>query len=126
MYSKILEDKLKALKIEDFIWFIYIGIIFLSFYSNNLERKYYINSDNKAKDEYRKIIILIFTILIFVYGYFLKSSFSDLKNIDKYEPEKQHLFIGAFIASLLIFIAGILFLIIAILDEDLDVELAFN
>ena len=34
-----LNNKLKQLKIEDFIWVIYIGIIILSWYANNLEKK---------------------------------------------------------------------------------------
>ena len=39
---------------------------------------------------------------------------------------KKILTIISSIASLLILISGIIFLIVAILDEDLDVELAFN
>ena len=37
-----LQNKLVQLKIEDYIWVIYIGIILLSWYSNSLERKYFI------------------------------------------------------------------------------------
>lgn len=33
-----LSRKLKQLKTEDFIWLIYIGIIIMSWYSNNLEK----------------------------------------------------------------------------------------
>ena len=33
MNKEELDNKLKELKIEDFIWFIYIGIIILSWYS---------------------------------------------------------------------------------------------
>ena len=120
------EDKLKELKIEDFIWFIYIGIIILSFYSNSLEEKYYLNNDLKAKDEYQRIMIFIFSILIIVYSYFLKSSFADLKNLNNYDEKKKLLVLASFIASLLIFISGIIFLIIAIFDNNLDVEIAFN
>ena len=42
MDSDFLDNKLKQLKIEEFIWIIYIGIIFISWYANNLERKYFI------------------------------------------------------------------------------------
>ena len=42
MNYNTLNEKLKQLKTEDFIWVIYIFIIFLSWYSNSLERKYYI------------------------------------------------------------------------------------
>ena len=59
-----LNDKLKELKIEDFIWVIYIGIIILSWYSNALERRYYVYNDLESKEKYRKIIIFIFSILV--------------------------------------------------------------
>ena len=122
-----LNNKLKELNIEDFIWVIYIGIILLSWYSNTLERKYYINNDNISKEEYRKIIIFIFSILIIVYLYFLKSSYDDVKNIKTIDSnKKKELLYLSFIASLLIAISGIIFLYIAINDEDLNVELAFN
>ena len=119
--------KLKELKIEDFIWVIYIGIIILSWYSNNLERKYYIYNDILSKNKYREIIILIFTILIFVYIYFLKDAYDSLKELKETDSDKKKLLIFlSFIASLLIAISGFIFLYIAIKDEDLNVELAFN
>ena len=122
-----LNNKLKELNIEDFIWVIYIGIILLSWYSNKLERKYYINNDNISKEEYRKIIIFIFSILIIVYLYFLKGSYNDIMNIKITDSnKKKELLYLSFIASLLIAISGIIFLYIAINDEDLNVELAFN
>lgn len=122
-----LEEKLKELKIEEIIWIIYIGIIILSFYSNNLERKYFIFNDNIAKEKYRKIMILIFSILIVVYLYFLKDSYDDYKDLKVYNSdEKKQLVTLSFIASLFIFISGIIFLYIAFKDENMDVELAFN
>ena len=78
-----LSQKLKQLKNEDFIWIIYIGIIIMSWYSNHLERKYFIYNDLKCKEDYRKMLILIFSILIVVYLYFLKDSFSDLKKSNR-------------------------------------------
>ncbi|MBE6139854.1 MAG: hypothetical protein E7174_05115 [Firmicutes bacterium] len=127
MNYNMLNDKLKELKIEDFIWFIYIFIILLSWYSNNLERKYYIYNDLESKSKYRKIIIFIFSILIIVYLYFLKDSYDDLQNLNSYDSnKKKNLIFLSFIASLLIFISGFIFLYIAVEDEDLNVELAFS
>ena len=76
-----LNKKLKEIKIEDYIWIIYIIIIFLSWYSNSLERKYFIFNDIESKSKYRNIIIFIFSILVIVYLYFLKSSYDDIRNI---------------------------------------------
>ena len=122
-----LNRKLRQLKIEDFIWLIYIGIIFISWYANSLERKYFIFNDHVSKEKYRKIMILIFSILIVVYSYFLKDSYDDLKNIKPYDSEEiKNLTYLSFLGSLLIAISGAIFLYIAIMDEELNVELAFN
>lgn len=125
-YSE-LNRKLRQLNIEDFIWLVYIVIILLSWFSNNLERKYFIYNDHVSKEKYRKIIILIFSILIVVYLYFFKDSYDDLKNISSFDSDKKkELTTLSFIGSLLIVISGFIFLCIAIMDEELNVELAFN
>lgn len=122
-----IEEKLKEFKIEEFIWIIYIGIIILSFYSNSLERKYYIYDDKVSKEKYRKIIILIFSTLIIIYLYFLKDAYDDIMNIRTNDSdEKKKLLYLSFTASLLITVSGFIFLYIAFKDENLDVELAFN
>lgn len=120
----MINEKLKQLQIEDFVWLIYIGIIFLSWYANDLERKYFIFNDHKSKEEYRKIMILIFSILIIVYAYFLFDSYKSLEGIQNKESARLNYI--SFIASLLIFISGILLLYIAYKDRDLNVEIAFN
>ena len=56
-----------------------------------------------------------------------KLKFDDLQNIKPYDSKKKkNLITLSFIASLLIAISGAIFLYIAIMDEDLNVELAFN
>ena len=127
MNKEELKNKLQQLNNEDFIWIVYIGIIILSFYSNSLERKYYVSNDITSKEQYRKIIIIIFSILIIVYLYFLKDALEDIKKLRKTDSEqKKRLVTLSFIASLLITISGFIFLYIAIVDVDLNVELAFN
>ena len=122
-----IKNKLKQIAIEDKIWIIYLGIIFLSYYSNNLERNYFINSDNISKEKYHTIMILIFSILVIVYFYFLKSSLEDINNLKEYDSvQKKNLTYLSFIGSSLIAISGLIFLYIALKDEDISVELAFN
>ena len=122
-----LNKKLNELKIEDFIWLVYIGIIILSWYSNSLERKYFVYNDDESKNKYRKIMILIFCVLIIVYLHFLKNSYEDITNLKPYDREKKKtLEYASFIGSLLIAISGFIYLYIAIQDESLDVEIAFN
>ena len=122
-----LTSKLKQLRNEEIIWIIYIGIIFLSWYANSLEKKYFIFNDLICKEKYRKIMIFIFSILIVVYYYFLKGSYKDFKNMSNFDNcIKQNLIFLSFIGSLLIFISGLIFLYIAYKDKDIEVELAFN
>ena len=122
-----LSEKLKEFKIEEIIWIIYIGIIILSFYSNNLEKEYFINNNEVAKEKYRNIMILIFSILIVVYYYFFKSSYEDYKKLkDSDSNEKRNLTTLSMISSFLILVSGIIFLYIAYQDHNIDVELAFN
>ena len=72
-------------------------------------------------------MILIFSVLVIIYLYFLKDSWDSFKNIDKVNNKKtKELITLSFIASLLIFVSGVIFLYIAFKDENLDVELAFN
>jgi len=122
-----INERLEELKTEDFIWIIYVAIIFLSWIANSLERKYFLFNDLMSKEKYREIMIIIFSILVIVYFYFYKESVSDINKLkDNDTDKKKILTIISSIASLLILISGIIFLIVAILDEDLDVELAFN
>ena len=119
--------KLKEIKIENYIWIIYIGIIFLSWYSNSLEKDYLINKDVNSKKKYRYIMISIFSILIIVYLYFLYDSYKSLKELDpRSSNKKKNLVFLSFLSSLLITVSGLIFLYIAYKDEDLNVEIAFN
>ncbi len=114
-------DRLKDIKIEDYIWVIYIGIIILSYYSNSLEKDYLLNNNQISKDKYRSIMVIIFSILIVVYFYFMVDAYNSyIKN------KSNELLYLSLIASILIFISGLIFLYIAVKDKDLNVELAFN
>ena len=120
-------DKLKDIEIENKIWIIYIGIIILSWYTNSKEKTFLLYNDEKNKKEYQNLLILIFSILVILYYYFAKDSYDKLININEFDSDKKkHLLYLSFIASFLILISGIIFLNIAIKDDQIDVELAFN
>lgn len=125
-----MNDKLKRLediKIENIVWIIYIGIIILSWYANSKEKKYLLYDDLLSKKEYQNLLILIFTILVIIYFYFAKSGYEDILNLTSYDsPKKQMLTKFAFIGSFLILVSGIIYLVLAILDDEIEIELAFN
>ena len=122
-----INNKLKQLRTEDYIWIIYIGIIILSWYSNSLEREYYVYNNINSKNKYQHIMILIFIILVIVYLYFLKSSIDDIKNLKPTDSKKKkRLVYLSFLGSLFVALSGFIFLYVSINNQDLDVELAFN
>ena len=120
-------DRIKKINIENFIWVIYIGIIILSWYANSKEKKFILFDDQKSKKEYQNLMIFIFSILIVVYYYYTKVSYDDISKLNAEDTNKKvALTYASFIGSLLILISGAIFLIIAILDDNIDTELAFN
>lgn len=121
------QDKLNNIEIENNIWIIYLIIIALSYYSNYKEKDYLLNNNIQSKNEYQTLIIIIFSILVVIYYYFAKDSVDKVNNLNINDSQKkQDLTKLASVASILILISGIIFLIIAIKDENIDVELAFN
>ena len=127
--AKAIVDKseiLKEIEIENYIWIVYLGLIIFSFWSNNEERKYIIFGDISAKENYRKSLVLVFSIASIIYFYFFYSSYRSYKNLDKNDTEsKKYFTVINLIATTLVLIAGILFLFIAIEDEELETEISF-
>ncbi len=120
-------ERLREINIENYVWIIYIGIIFLSWYANSKEKKFILYDDLKSKEEYQNLMIIIFTILLFIYYYFTKDSFDDVKSLNSGDTnKKKYLVYASFIGSTLILISGIIFLVIVILDDNIDTEVAFN
>ena len=117
-------DILKKLDIENFIWIIYIILILLSIYSNKYEKEYYLNNNLKAKENYRKLNIFIFSTALIIYLYFFEDS---IKNIKTKNNNSKDMFNNLnFIANSLILISGCIYLYIAIFDVDLNTELALT
>ena len=121
-----ISKRLKQINIENNIWLIYIIIIGLSFYSNKLEKDYFINKNNISKETYREINTIIFIVLILVYSYFEKDAIeSFFNNINKTNKQKEYDTL-ILIASTAILISGFIFLYIILDDKNLDSEIAFN
>lgn len=122
-----IQDRIKTIKIENYIWIIYIIIILLSWYANSKEIKYILFNDEKSKKQYQNLLIFIFTILVIIYLYFTKEGYDDINKLSIYDSNKKVvLTYASYIGSVLILISGIIFLIIAITDDNIDTEIAFN
>lgn len=120
-------DRLEDIKIENEVWLLYLVIIGVSYWSNTFEKKYFLYNDEKAKEKYRLLTIIIFSVVAVVYYYFAKEALDNVKNLKPWDPQKKKTLTNLnLIASSLILIAGLIFLYIAIVDTELDVEIAFN
>lgn len=120
-----LEDRLKQINTENFIFYMYFGIIFLSLYANKLEKNYLLYKDNKSKEQYRNIMILIFSIAVSVYIYYAYDSYKSIQDINQ-SDEIKYFNNLSLLASTLVLISGFIFLYIAYNDKDLNIEIAFN
>lgn len=120
-------DALKAIETENFIWIVYLFIIGISFIANNFEKDYFINGSLDSKDKYRIINIFVFAIALVIYLYFFYDNYKTIKNLDCNSSNEKIFFNNLnFIASILIVVAGSIFLYIAVYDKNLDTEIAFN
>ncbi len=120
-------DKLKDIKIENFVCVIYIIIIILSYYANSLEKKFFLYDDEKSKKEYQELMIFIFLILLIVYYYFAQDGYNKIMKLNENDSNKKKvLSYAAFTGSFLILISGIIFLYILIVDDEIETEIAFN
>lgn len=127
MSNEEIKERLEDIKLENFVWLIYIIIIFLSFWANNLETNYFKTGSPSSKNKYRRLMISIFTILVIIYLTFFKTAYEDLKKLNEYDSnQKKNLTFLSFFASFLILLSGFIYLYILIKDEDINVEIAFN
>ena len=121
------EERLKDIKTENLIWVVYIGIIILSWYANSKEKHFVLYNDEKSKKEYQNLMILIFSVLVIAYYYFAKDSLKDYQKLTPFDSKKKkNLTTASLIASIFILVSGLILLGIAITDEDIDIEIAFN
>ncbi len=121
------KELLKKIKAENIVWFIYLALIALCLYGNKIETHYVLYQDPYSKKKYRQITIFIFIVAVIVYLYFFCDNYKDvidLKNTDY--QKKKDLNQLSLLGSTLILLSGVIFLYIAIVDTNLDVEVAFN
>ena len=119
--------RIEQINTENFIWFIYIVLIAMCLCANSYEKKYFYTNNIAYREEYRKFIIVIFIVAIIIYIYFFLDNYKDFKSLTPFDSKrKKNLNELSLFASSLILVSGLIFLYIAIVDVDLDVELAFN
>lgn len=121
------DNILKSIETENFVWIIYLFIIGISFVANSFEKDYYVTGNVDSKNKYRIINIFVFATALLIYLYFFYDNYKNIKNLNCNSSKEKIFFNNLnFIASILIVIAGTIFLYIALYDKNLDTEIAFN
>lgn len=120
------QKRIKQINIENKVWIIYFFLIGLCLYGNKIEKNYFLYGNNYDKEKYRKITIFIFSVAVIIYLYFFIDSYKDAHNIEPYNQKKKTYSDLSLLGSTLILLSGLIFLYLAIVDTDLDIELAFN
>ena len=119
------DRRLEQIKIENYIWIVYLIIIGLSYLSNYFEKDFFLNNNLESKNIYRKINILIFTMLILIYAYFEKDAINNFKEKDKSKTKEKYDTL-ILIGTTAVLLSGAIFLYIVLTDENLETEIAFS
>jgi len=97
--------KLKELEIDDYIWYIYIFIVFAALVSNSFERDYTITKNKEEYESYHIINIILLTLAFFIYLYFLKV------NAEHYEQKRDSSNAFSLLGTIFLLLSGSLLLI---------------
>ncbi len=111
----------KEVRIEDYIWIIYIFLAIFAIVSNYFEKEYLKKHDKKDENIFRTINTEIFIITFIIYLYFAYVNYKHIKRLDKNSSPKEVLLANAgLIAAILFLIGGGISLWISIYGDDDD------
>ena len=96
-------ERLKALKIGDYIYALFILLSLLGFYANKKEKNYIFNIDKNGKKKAHTSRIIILVVALLVYIYFLENRIKKKKE----DKTKTEIFLGNLdILSAILFLLG--------------------
>ncbi len=114
-------ETLNEIRIEDYIWIIYIFLAIFAIVSNHYEKEYELKHEKKDEKTFRNINTFIFVITLIIYIYFVIINYKHIKKLNPNSSFKEILIENAgFIASVLFLIAGAISLLISIYGSDDD------
>jgi len=117
-----MNDKLKDIKIENTIIYIYFILLSIYLYANKIEVNYIKYNNIEDKEKYRLLLYIVFGISLIITLYYSIESIKDLK--EESTPDIQELKELSTIASILILIASIIILYIIYKDKDINLEVS--
>ena len=117
-----MNEKLKQIKEENIVIFIYFIILFTYLYANNIETNYIKYGNEEDKEKYRLLLYIIFGISFIISLYYTIENFKDLKKYDTKETYKLKQLSA--IANTLIVLATAIYLYIIYKDKDINLEIS--
>lgn len=122
-----LEERIRAIRQENFVWIIYLVVIGISYYANKLEIDYFKTNNEESAKWYRYLEILVFSIVTIIYLYFTIKDYMEVMSLsddDSYN-KKKYAYLSLISDVAVLFAAGIL-LYIAIDDRNIEAEIFFD
>ena len=114
-------ETLNEIRIEDYIWIIYIFLAIFAIVSNYFEKEYLKKHDKKDENTFRTINTEIFIVTFLIYLYFVYINYKHIKRLDENSSPKQVLLANiGLIAAIIFLIGGGLNLFISIFGDDED------
>ena len=114
-------ETFNEVRVEDYIWIIYIFLAIFAIVSNHFEKEYLKKHDKKDKSIFRTINTEIFIVTFIIYLYFAYINYKHIKRLDKNSSPKQILLANAgLISAILFLIGGGISLWISIVGDDED------
>ncbi len=114
-------EQLKELKVEDFIWIIFIFVSIMAIVSDKYEKDWVVSKKTSSYKTYKGINIFLLGISFLVYLYFVLLSYKKYKSSLKNKKVSELFFskINLFAASLFL-IGGLLNIFIEVNSNDFD------
>lgn len=122
-----LEERIRAIRQENFVWIIYLVVIGISYYANKLEIDYFKTNNEESAKWYRYLEILVFSIVTIIYLYLTIKDYMEVMSLsddDSYN-KKKYAYLSLISDVAVLFAAGIL-LYIAIDDRNIEAEIFFD
>ena len=117
-------EKIKDIRIENFIWIIYFFITISALVSNYYEENYIKKHNTKDFKNYKTINTSIFLVAFFIYLYFVYFNYKNITNLKKNASKKKVLYTNInFIAALLFLVGGFIYLFTESTSQEMEEEI---
>lgn len=120
-----LEKRLKEIKIENIAFGIFIILIILAYYANDLEIDFFLNNNKNSQRKYYYTMIFIFSVVVIISAYYFYQAYQEIISIKNDGSLKKQKYANLdLIASGAALIAGLIYLYIAITDTEIEAEIS--